>query len=170
MDDMLILHDLTAMHWAVAGALIAGTTLTLQFVLNRSLGISTGFENLCALGTKHPYFQREGIHGAGAWRLPFLGGLFLGGVLSAMLGGAWQTTWDAGMMDSVLELSVGAKLLWMFAGGLCIGFGTRMAGGCTSGHGIFGVSNFEKTSLISMLAFMSAGIVTTNIVYRMVGG
>ena len=42
-----------------------------------------------------------------------------------------------------------------------------MAGGCTSGHGIFGVSNLERASIESTLAFMAAGIVTTNLIYRL---
>jgi uncharacterized membrane protein YedE/YeeE len=54
----------------------------------------------------------------------------------------------------------------MFVGGLFIGFGTRLAGGCTSGHGIFGLANFELPSLLSTVCFMGAGIVTTQIVYR----
>jgi len=53
----------------------------------------------------------------------------------------------------------------MFVGGAFIGFGTRMAGGCTSGHGIFGVSNFERASIVSTLSFMAAGIATTALIY-----
>ena len=56
----------------------------------------------------------------------------------------------------------------MFAGGVLIGFGTRMAGGCTSGHGIFGISNLERASVESTLAFVAAGMLTTNVVYRIV--
>jgi len=167
---MLILNNVTAIHWAIAGALIAGTALVLQFLLNRPLGISTGFENLCGLVSKRPYFQRDTLVGPGAWRLPFLAGLLVGGVISAVMSGGWELTWNAGMMDSVLELSIPIKVAWMFVGGLFIGFGTRMAGGCTSGHGILGISNFEKASLASTCAFMAAGIVTTNIVYRLVAG
>jgi len=165
---VLILNDLTAIHWAVAGAVIAGTTLILQFFLNRSLGVSTGFENLCSLVSKRPYFSRAALTGPGRWRFPFLAGLLVGGLVSALAGGGWQATWEAGMMDSVLGLSEGAKVAWMFVGGVFIGAGTRAAGGCTSGHGIFGISNFEKSSLASTVAFMVAGIVTTNIVYRLV--
>ena len=62
----------------------------------------------------------------------------------------------------------GGKLLWMFGGGLLIGFGTRLAGGCTSGHGIFGMSNLELPSIISTGCFMAAGIVTTNLIYRVI--
>jgi uncharacterized membrane protein YedE/YeeE len=68
----------------------------------------------------------------------------------------------------VIGLGHAGKLAWMFAGGLFIGFGTRLAGGCTSGHGIFGMSNFERPSLVSTLSFMAAGILTTQIVYRVI--
>ena len=56
----------------------------------------------------------------------------------------------------------------MFAGGLFIGFGTRLAGGCTSGHGIFGLSNFERPSLISTISFMAGGMLTTQLIYRVI--
>jgi uncharacterized membrane protein YedE/YeeE len=56
----------------------------------------------------------------------------------------------------------------MFVGGLFIGFGTRLAGGCTSGHGIFGLSNFELPSLIATMSFMAGGIATTQLLYRIV--
>jgi uncharacterized membrane protein YedE/YeeE len=58
----------------------------------------------------------------------------------------------------------------MFVGGLFIGFGTRLAGGCTSGHGIFGLSNLELPSLVTTLSFMGAGVVTTQLIYRVVLG
>jgi uncharacterized membrane protein YedE/YeeE len=56
----------------------------------------------------------------------------------------------------------------MFGGGLLIGFGTRLANGCTSGHGIFGISNFERSSLLATLTFLGGGIVTTHVIYRLI--
>jgi uncharacterized protein len=162
----LLLHDLTPMHWALAGAGIAAVTLTLMFLLNRRLGISTGFEDLCSLVLRAPYFRRDILLKGREWRLPFVAGLFMGGVLSAMLGGGWEPTWSLGLLDARLGLSHAGKLAWMFVGGLFIGFGTRLAGGCTSGHGIFGLSNFELPSLVSTLSFMGGGIVTTQLIYR----
>ncbi len=162
----LLLHNLTPIHWATAGVAIAAITLTLLFVLNRRLGISTGFEDICSLVLKAPYFRRQGLLSARGWRLPFLAGLVLGGVLSAVLGGGWEPTWALGMLDERLALGPAGKLVWMFVGGLFIGFGTRLAGGCTSGHGIFGLSNLEWPSLVSTLSFMGGGIVTTQLIYR----
>lgn len=162
----LILHDLTPIHWALGGAAIAAITLALLFFTNRRLGISSGLEDICSLVVPLPYFTRGSLRSARAWRLPFVVGLALGGVLSAVLGGGWAPTWDAGLFDQVIALGPAGKLAWMFAGGFCIGFGTRLGGGCTSGHGIFGISNFELPSIVTTSSFMIGGIVTTNLVYR----
>jgi uncharacterized membrane protein YedE/YeeE len=164
----LILHHLEPIHWAVAGATIAAVTLCLLFVGNRRLGISTGFEDVCSLLLQSPYFSRDAVRLARGWRLPFIGGLALGGFLSALLGGGWTPTWELGMFDQVIGFGHAGKLAWMFAGGLLIGFGTRLGNGCTSGHGIFGLSNFELPSLITTLSFMGAGLATTQIVYRVI--
>lgn len=158
------------MHWALAGAGIAAVTLVLLWVGNRRLGISTGFEDLCSLALPLPYFRRGSLLGARRWRLPFLAGLVLGGALSALVGGGWAPTWDLGMFDRIVQWGPAGKLAWMFAGGLLIGFGTRLAGGCTSGHGIFGLSNLEAPSLVSTLGFMGSGAVTTHLVYRVLFG
>jgi len=100
--------------------------------------------------------------------MPFIVGLAVGGFLSAVLGGGWAPIWNLGIFDQVIGFGHAGKLAWMFVGGLFIGFGTRLADGCTSGHGIFGLSNFELPSLISTISFLAAGIVTTQFIYRVV--
>lgn len=162
----LILHGVAPIHWAVAGAAIACVTLALLFVTNRRLGISSTFEDLCSLALPLRYFQRSAVVSGRVWRMPFALGLLLGGFLSAVLGGGWSPTWALGMFDGRIGLGVGGKLAWMFVGGLFIGFGTRLANGCTSGHGIFGMSNLERASIVSTIAFMSGGILTTQLIYR----
>ncbi|MGH2607685.1 MAG: YeeE/YedE family protein [Tepidiformaceae bacterium] len=164
----LILNDLSPINWAVAGAAIAAVTLTLLFVSSHRLGVSTGFENVCALVVNAPYFRRESLLASHQWRLPLLGGLLAGGVISAVLGGGWETTWDLGRFDEQIGWGAGGKVVWMFGGGLLIGFGTRLAGGCTSGHGIFGLSNLELPSLVSTASFMAAGVVASNLIYRVI--
>lgn len=165
---MLILHDMQAIHWAFAGLGISFVTLALLAIANRRLGVSTGFEDVCSLVLDAPYFKRSAITSGRPWRLPLLGGLVLGGVLSAVLGGGWSPMWDLGMFDTEIGWGSGGKVVWMFAGGLFIGFGTRLAGGCTSGHGIFGLSNLEIPSLVTTVSFMAAGVVTTNLIYRVI--
>lgn len=162
----LLLHNLVPLHWAVAGAGIAGVTLVLLLLANRRLGFSSGFEDVCSYVLDQPYFRRDVVTGGRVWRMPLLAGLMLGGFLSAATSGGWSPTWSLGMLDTALHLGPGGKLAWMFAGGLFIGFGTRMAGGCTSGHGIFGLSNLEWPSLVATLSFMGGGIVTTQLLYR----
>jgi hypothetical protein len=164
---MLILHDLPPWHWALSGAAIGAITLVLLWVTNQRLGISTGFENLCALVVRSPYLGRHEIVASHGWRLPFLAGLVAGGAVSAVASGGWAPTWDLGPFDATMGWGPAGKLAWMFAGGVLIGFGTRLAGGCTSGHGIFGLSHLERASLESTLAFMAAGIATTALVHRL---
>lgn len=166
----LILNGVTPYHWAWGGAGVALVTLSMVWLTNRRLGVSTGLESVCSLVLRAPYFRRADLLSSNSWRLPMLLGLVLGGVLSAVLGGGWAPTWNAGMLDQVFGLGPVAKLALMFGGGLFIGFGTRMAGGCTSGHGIFGLSNFEPSGLVSTLSFMGAGMLTTTIAYRVIGG
>jgi hypothetical protein len=164
----LILQGLTPIHWALAGAGIAGVTLTLLFVANRRLGISTSFEDLCSFALTTPYFHRSAVISGRPWRLPFAAGLVLGGFLSAALAGGWSPVWALGMFDRIVGFGPAGKLAWMFTGGLFIGFGTRLAGGCTSGHGVFGMSNFEWPSFLTTASFLAAGIVTTQLVYRVI--
>jgi hypothetical protein len=83
----LILHGLTPIHWAFAGAGIAAVTLALLFIANRRLGISMSFEDLCSFVLAAPYFQRAAVTSGRPWRLPFAAGLILGGFLSAIFGG-----------------------------------------------------------------------------------
>ena len=166
----LLLNGITPYHWAVGGLGIALVMLSMLWLTNRRLGVSTGFESLCSLVVIAPYFRRSELVASRGWRLPMLVGLVLGGALSAALGGGWAPTWNAGMLDAVFGLGPAAKVALMFGGGLLIGFGTRLAGGCTSGHGMFGLSNLEPAGLVSTLSFMGAGVVTTTIVYRVLGG
>jgi uncharacterized membrane protein YedE/YeeE len=71
------------------------------------------------------------------------------------------------MLDARFAFSPAQKLAWMFGGGLLIGFGTRLAGGCTSGHGIFGVSNLERASFEATASFLATGIATSLLVHRL---
>ena len=162
----LILNGVPPLHWAVAGAAIAAVTLALLFLGNRRLGISTGFEDVCSFVLPQPYFRRAAVLDGRTWRLPFLTGLVLGGFLSAAFSGGWHVSWALGMFDRTIGWGRAGKLVWMFVGGLFIGFGTRLAGGCTSGHGIFGISNFEWPSLVATVSFMVGGIMTTQLLYR----
>lgn len=161
----LLLTGSPPIHWALAGAGIGIITLFLLWSANHRLGISSGFEDVCSLVLRTPYLRRAEVIAGRRWRLPFLAGLVFAGVVSAVFAHAWTPSWDLGRLDVVFDLSKVQKVVWMFVGGLFIGFGTRMAGGCTSGHGIFGLSNFERASITSTLSFMAAGMATTAVIY-----
>lgn len=164
----LILSDAPPMHWALAGSLLGAVSLALVFLANRRLGISSGFEDVCSLVLRTPYFTRKSLLEQRPWRLAFLGGLVIGGAVSAAQGNGWHTTWALGAFDQFIGWGNGGKIAWMFVGGVFIGFGTRLAGGCTSGHGIFGLANLELSSLATAMSYMAGGIITTNLIYRVI--
>jgi uncharacterized membrane protein YedE/YeeE len=154
------------LHWALSGAAIGLITLVLLFTTSHRLGISSGLDDICSLVLRIPYLRRADVLSGRPWRLPFLSGLVLAGALSVALARGWAPTWDLGRFDATFGWGPAGKLALMFVGGAFIGFGTRLAGGCTSGHGIFGISNFERASIASTIAFMASGIATTALIYR----
>lgn len=95
--------------------------------------------------------------------LLFFISLALGGLLSAAWTGAFALapTLRSASFAEFFGDNTTIQLLVLLAGGLCVGFGTRMAGGCTSGHGLCGVSRLEPGSLLATAAFFGAGIFTS---------
>src|SRR5258705_13250714 len=106
----LILHGVTPIHWAVAGAGIALITLALLFVANRRLGISTGLEDVCSFVLPVPYFARDAVRSARKWRLPFIAGLVAGGVLSAAAGGGFPPPGGRRVVGEVIGFGPAAAL------------------------------------------------------------
>ena len=84
------------------------------------------------------------------WRLVFLAGLFLAPAVFGWLAPA----------DLITAPRIDAELWGLIAAGLLVGFGTRCASGCTSGHGVCGLSRLSVRSLVATLSFMTAGFVT----------
>ena len=87
------------------------------------------------------------IQGEGGWRLAFLGGLVVAGLVARACAPA----------------AIGApvrSLLWVIVAGLLVGYGTRVGSGCTSGHGVCGLSRLSARSLIAVVTFMSTGALT----------
>lgn len=91
------------------------------------------------------------VRGDIAWRVFFLGGLLTGGLLLA-----WRL--PASLPPMVLPDSGGTALLGV--AGLLVGFGTRLGNGCTSGHGVCGLSRGSPRSLAATLTFMATGVLT----------
>jgi len=92
-----------------------------------------------------------------AWRTAFLGGLLLAPLAYAAFGLKAAITIDAGYPTLIVA-------------GLLVGIGTRYAGGCTSGHGVCGISRLSPRSLVATLTFMIAGVVTVYVVRHLIAG
>ena len=89
--------------------------------------------------------------------LLFLGGLVLGSFLHQMLTG------------TEASITLDASVLVLVIGGIFIGFGTSLGGGCTSGHGICGLSRRSVRSLVATVTFMAAGVATVYMVRHVLG-
>lgn len=96
--------------------------------------------------------------GATGWRLAFLAGLVIGvGVYGALGGG----------LD---EIHVAAGWPVIIIGGLLVGFGTQLGSGCTSGHGVCGLSRLSPRSIVATLLFMGGAGVTVFLLRHVLGG
>lgn len=143
---MTIAWDLFTPWHALAGGVLIGLSAALFVLLNgRIAGISGVLGGLL-----RP--QRGDI----GWRIAFVGGLLLAPALWALVGSLPTPRIEAGTGTLVLA-------------GLLVGFGTRWGSGCTSGHGVCGLSRLSPRSLVATLAFMAAGFVTVYVVRHLIG-
>ncbi len=128
----------------LGGALIGLSASLLLLANGRVAGVSGVVGSLLAP-----------VRGDIAWRLFFLGGLLAGGLLLA-----W---WLPSAFAASKALSGGGVLLLGVAG-LLVGFGSRLGNGCTSGHGVCGVSRGSTRSIVATLTFVATGILTVFLV------
>jgi uncharacterized membrane protein YedE/YeeE len=140
--------------WWFSGILI-GLTVPLLFVSSgQAFGISTSFQQLGAMCTPHSKasYLRDYDWRSGLWTLVFVAGITLGGFIGAHL-----------LSEAPMEFlpasyySLGGALR-LAIGGFLVGFGTRYAGGCTSGHSITGISNLNWPSLVATIFFFVGGL------------
>lgn len=146
--------------WWVGGLAVATVALGLLYVENKQLGVSTGCGELCRL----PLSSQA----RSSWRPRFLGGIVLGGMVAALLGGHGPTL-AMGRLDQLVH-GTAPKLALLFGAGLLIGGGARLAGGCTSGHSIIGTALGARASWLATALFMLAGFATTRFVLFLHGG
>lgn len=92
------------------------------------------------------------------WRWLFLAGLVLGPVLYGLAGG------------DLSRVHIDAGTGTLILGGLLVGFGTRLGGGCTSGHGVCGISRFSVRSIVATLLFMGSAGAVVFLVRHVLGG
>ncbi|MCY7359227.1 MAG: YeeE/YedE family protein [Rudanella sp.] len=169
--------------WYVAGPLIGLTVPTLLLIGNRSFGISSSLRHICAacLPANISFFKYDWKREA--WNLFFVVGILLGCFVATyflsnpndiVIAPATETALRAfgiqdfkGLMPADLFATATIftlKGLFFFViGGLLVGFGTRWAGGCTSGHAIMGLSNLQWPSLVATCCFMIGGFAMTHL-------
>jgi len=126
---------------SLTGGLLIGLSVALFFILNgRMIGISRIASNF--LVSKKNRVEN----------LLFLVGLILGPLIYNLISG------------QEINISISNSLILLVIGGFLVGFGTRISSGCTSGHGISGISRFSLRSIISTITFMLVGILTVLII------
>ena len=91
--------------------------------------------------------------------LAFLGALIAGGLIGAAIRGDIGLRMDMGSVHAGLFGEGFAYLMTLFVGGILVGFGTQLAGGCTSGHGLSGASRLVPASLVATASFFGAAVV-----------
>ena len=126
---------------ALTGGLLIGLSVALFFILNgRMIGISGIASNF--LVSKNNRIEN----------FLFLVGLILGPLIYNLISG------------QEVNISISSSLILLIIGGTLVGFGTRLSSGCTSGHGISGISRFSLRSIIATITFMIVGILTVLII------
>lgn len=170
--------------WYVAGPLVGLTVPLLLIIGNKSFGISSSLRHVCAacIPANIPFFKYDWKKEA--WNLFFVVGVLFGGVVATFFLSnpndmviaestvqdlsALGITFEGTLMPSSIfgswENVFTMKGLFFFViGGFLVGFGTRYAGGCTSGHAIMGLSNLQWPSLIATCCFMVGGFIMTHL-------
>lgn len=174
--------------WYVAGPLIGLMVPLLLLIGNKSFGVSSSLRHICAACFPHRIsffkynWKRE------AWNLFLVGGIVVGGIIASQLltnPTAIQLNpklvnelYSYGISDysqlvpaeiftwpSLVSLQ---GVILIIAGGFLVGFGTRYAGGCTSGHSIMGLSNLQLPSLFATICFLAGGFIVSNLVLPLV--
>ncbi|MCJ8164361.1 YeeE/YedE family protein [Pontibacter sp. E15-1] len=169
--------------WYTSGILIAFVMVILLF-FGKSFGFSSNLRVICAAcgaGKKVNFFDFDWR--AQTWNLLFVVGAVLGGWISSeflsngdvvqisqatiqdlnALGVAAPDGMQPDEIFSLEALFTANGFLIMLIGGLMIGFGSRYAGGCTSGHAISGLSNLQLPSLIAVIGFFIGGLIMTHL-------
>lgn len=175
--------------WYVAGPLIAGIMFLLLFG-GKSFGMSSNLRTMCAIGgagKKADFFAFDWK--AQRWNLIVVAGAIIGGFIAANflsydtavnintetvstledLG--FASAGEAYLPDELFAtdaLTDPKALVILLIGGLLIGFGSRYAGGCTSGHAISGLSNLQLPSLIAVIGFFIGGLVMVHLLFPLI--
>lgn len=142
------MHNLTPLSGFLGGALIGLSAALLMLLMGRIAGISGIFGGLLTTNASDR-----------GWRVAFVAGLIAAPLLASIFSGA-----------ALPSPTMPASMIVIVVAGLLVGIGSRMGGGCTSGHGVCGIARFSARSLIATAIFMAAAIATVAIARHVIGG
>jgi uncharacterized membrane protein YedE/YeeE len=157
---------ITPWPWWIAGPAIGMVVVGLAWITGKPLGVSTGYGSICALTSRLAFFQQPEY---ARWRIAFILGLPVGGLVSTTLAGPFTMTLAYGGLDTLTHGSLALKAAILFSGGLLIGAGARWAGGCPSGHSIVGIAQGAVSSFVATIAFMAGGVAVYNALVALLG-
>ena len=159
----------------VVGAGI-GLLNCLAFLLSdRYIGCSKAFSDIFATAERlikgsqifeKPYYQK--FVPRIDWFFMLVIGIIFGAVISAWLSGEFQAVWVPSFWESRFGANAFLRFIAALGGGICIGFGARWAGGCTSGHGISGTIQLVVSSWLAVMCFFVGGIITAILLFKII--
>jgi uncharacterized protein len=146
--------------WYIAGPALGLLVVLMFAVTNQPLGASGAYVQTAA------FVRRQA--GAVAWRVWYFVGIFAGGLLVTLLRDSPGLRSGYGALRDVWPLGVVIPVV--FVGAVVMGYGARMAGGCTSGHGICGTAQRSPASFTVTATFMATAIAVTAVLHVLTGG
>lgn len=148
--------------WFVVGPGLGLLVVGLYAIANKPLGATGAYLQTMSLVTTR--------RSAEPWRVAYFVGLLAGGLLAALLqqGSSLRMDLDYGVLGDAVPTSV--LVLILFAAGLLMGYGARWMGGCTSGHGLCGVSALAVGSMVATATFFTTAVATTFLLHWLTGG
>ena len=176
-------------HWSISGFLIGLVMLTLLY-FGRTFGMSTNLRSICSFmgaGKRVSFFDWDWK--SQRWNLVVVAGAMVGGYFAThFLSDVSNVSINPVTIQKLQKIGIDApqgkllpdaifgtevfhspqKMLFLIFGGVLIGFGSRYAGGCTSGHAITGLSNFQLPSLKALIGFFIGGLIMVNLIFPLI--
>ena len=144
------------LNWLIYGALIGLFVPVTLLIGNKQFGISSSLQNICSVILPKTKSVFKGYDfKLNDWKTYFVVGVVMGGFFASNVFNKFPTDFLPEEYYSI------AGILTLFIGGVFVGFGTRYANGCTSGHSITGLSMLKLSSLIATISFFVGGLFYT---------